>query len=252
MARLLILVAGESASGKTASIMGLTDPTHEDDKGVFYLNTEANKAPPFPEKFKKLTDGLDDSKDVFSIFDSVESMDDIHTIVIDSITFLMDRFESQHVLTLKDQRGGWSGYQQFFKSIMQTKVAPSKKNWVFLAHNAEEQIPDGETVITKYYVPVKGALKNQGLEAYFNIIVYTRVLKVSELEAQEYDPELLCITEEDRRVGYKHVYQCAITSDMCNSRIRSPLGCFSAKQIFMDNNIRKLINHLENYYGIGN
>lgn len=240
MARQLVLVAGESSSGKSASLMNLRNQ-----EGVFYLGTEAGKELPFPNKFKKIR-GLVNPNDLFAVFAQVEQNPDIHTIVIDSITFLMDMFESKNVLGTSNTMKGWSDYQQFFKRLMQDVVALSNKNWIFLAHNTAELLPDGTY---KYYVPVKGALKAQGLEAYFSIIVYTRRVRITELETLPYDENMLHITERDRAVGFKHVYQCEVTKDMANSRIRSPIGCFKPEQIFMDNDLQMLLDHLDSYFG---
>ena len=44
----LVLICGESSTGKSASLMNLRNP-----EGVMYLNTEANKKLPFPAKFMK-------------------------------------------------------------------------------------------------------------------------------------------------------------------------------------------------------
>lgn len=241
MARNLILIAGEPASGKSASLMNLRDQ-----KGVFYLNTESMKPLPFKNDFKHLKSGLNDPEDIFALFNKVEEMDDVHTIVVDSITFLMSMFESQKVLHAANTLKGWSDYQEFFKKLMQEVVATSNKNWIFIAHNTAELMPDGTY---KYYVPVKGALKNLGLEAYFSIIIYARRVKIDELKELPYDENLLHITTRDEAVGYKHVFMCDVTKAFANSKIRSPIGCFAENQIFMDNDCQALLDHLDKYYG---
>lgn len=242
MEKLLFLIAGTSSQGKSVSLMNLRNP-----EGVFYLGTEANKPLPFPDKFKKLKSGLNDPKDIFTVFEEVEKMDDVHTVVIDSITFLMDMYETFHIYGAVDSRAEWGNYQQFFKRLMQETVTKSSKNWIFIGHNSEELQGDGTY---KYYVPVKGALAKQGLESYFSIVVYARRVKIDYLEEHTYDPELLRITERERHLGYKHVFQCDVTKEMPNSRIRAPIGCFSHNQIFMDNDAQLLIDHLGKYYGI--
>lgn len=242
MARQLLMIAGQSAAGKSASLMNLRDP-----EGVFYLGTESNKPLPFADKFKKLTSGLNNPNDIFPLFAKVEEMKDIHTIVIDSITFLMDMFESKNVIGSKNTMQGWSDYQQFFKKLLQEVVAQSEKNWVFIAHNTQELMPDGTY---QYYIPIKGALKGQGLEAYYSIVVYARRVRIEELEELPYDENLLHITARDRAVGYKHVFQCDVNKHMANSRIRAPLGCFAENQIFMDNDLQLLLDHLDRYYGL--
>lgn len=239
MPKQLIMLAGVSASGKSTSLMNMKEP-----EGVFYLSTESNKGLPFPDKFKKLKNGLNNPNEVFTLFKQLEGMPEIHTIVIDSITFLLDMFESKVVLTSANKMGAWSDYQQFFKKIMQEYVATSTKNWIFIAHNTAELQNDGTY---SYYVPIKGALKNQGLEAYFSMIIYTRRVKITELEELPYDDNLLHITTRDKTVGYKHVFQCEVTKEFANSRIRSPIGCFKDNQIFMDNDLQLLMDHIEAY-----
>ena len=88
----LVLIAGTSASGKSASLRNLDKP-----EGVVYLGTEANKKLPFNSKFKiyNVTDPLQ----LNSAFEELEEKENIHTIVVDSLTFLMDAYESQYVLT---------------------------------------------------------------------------------------------------------------------------------------------------------
>lgn len=238
---LLVMIAGESTGGKSASLMNLRNP-----EGVFYLNTEAMKPLPFPDKFKKLLSGLNNPNDIFALFQKVEQMDDIHTIVIDSLTFLMEMFESMNVLTASNTMRAWSDYGQFFKRLMQEVIAKSNKNWIILAHNTAELKEDGTY---RYFIPVKGALAKTGIEAYFSIVVYARKAPIKELEELEYDPELLRITDRDRAVGYKHVFQVDITRKYADSRIRAPMGCWQPNQLYMDNNAQMLIDHLTQFYG---
>ena len=99
----LVLIAGASAAGKSAALRNLRDP-----EGVMYLNCEAGKRLPFANKFAKYT--ITDPYQVTQAFDYVAANPDgikhpqtgntvkIHTIVIDSLTFLMDMYESKFVL----------------------------------------------------------------------------------------------------------------------------------------------------------
>ena len=138
-------------------------------------------------------------------------------------------------------------YAQFFKEFMQQHVAASTKNVILLSHNTEEQQPNGTY---KTFIKVKGSLMSQGVEAFMSIIVYTRVMPIEELEATGYDPELLHITDEDRMLGYKYVFQTRLTKDTVGSRIRSPMGLFKPNQTFMDNDVQLLVNYLEKYYNL--
>ena len=59
----LVLIAGASSSGKSASLMNL-----EDHPGVMYLNCESGKRLPFPNKFDKYV--ITDPLQVYEAFDA--------------------------------------------------------------------------------------------------------------------------------------------------------------------------------------
>ena len=127
---------------------------------------------------------------------------------------------------------------------MQQKVASSNKTIVFTAHNQE--LLDENAGAMVHQVPVKGALKGNGLESYFSTIVYTRKVPLKMLEG--YENDMLSITEEEELLGFKYCFQTRLTKDMVNSRIRSPMGMFSVKETFIDNNAQLVINRLKEYY----
>lgn len=233
----LLLISGESTTGKSAALRNLAPQ-----QGVMYLNCEAGKKLPFRNKFETYV--ITDPWDVYGAFDHAEERDDIHTIVVDTLTFLMDMYESVFVLTSSNTMGAWSDYQQFFKNLMQDKVANSTKNVIFLAHTRAEF----DEVLGDYrtQVPVKGALKNNGIEAYFSTVVSTKRVKVKDLEGQ--DDDMLTITEEEEALGFKHVFQTRLTKETKNERIRSPMGMFGANQTYIDNDAALLMAHLKEYY----
>jgi hypothetical protein len=233
----LVLVAGTSGTGKSASLMNIENP-----EGVIYCGTEAGKRLPFKSKFKKLT--VTDPHQVLQAFDQAEAMDDVHTIVIDSLTFLMDMYESNYVLPSTNTMKAWGDYAQFFKNMMQQKVANSTKTVIFTAHNKEELDEDKGAMVQQ--VPIKGALKGNGLESYFSCIVYTRVMPISKLK--DFENDMLTITEEEEMLGFKHVFQTRKTKDMAHSRIRGPMGLFDKKETFIDNDVEKLMKHVKAYY----
>ena len=88
----IVLICGKSATGKSMSLAGLRNP-----EGVMYLNCENNKALPF--KFTGKAFSITDPMQVYSAFEAAEKSDAIHTIVIDTLTFLMDMYETKYVLT---------------------------------------------------------------------------------------------------------------------------------------------------------
>lgn len=225
--------------------MNLRDP-----EGVMYLNCESGKKLPFASKFMKGPDGksgftITDPAQVEEAFEVAETMPHVHTIVVDSLTYLLDMYESVYVLTATDGRKAWQDYQQFFKRLMQKWVAESSKNVIFTAHTVD-QMNESEMVIeTK--VPCKGALKNNGIESYFSCVIAAKKMSLKALE--DYQNDLLVITPEEEALGYKYVFQTKLTKDTVNERIRGPMGLWSTKETFIDNDIQKVIDHLHDYYG---
>jgi hypothetical protein len=236
----LVLVAGESGSGKSASLRNIRNQ----EKWV-YLNCEAGKRLPFRNKFISVT--ITDPYEIFDYFQqAMDNPDKIDGVIIDTITFLMEMFESIHINRAADTQKAWGAYFQFFKELMQEKVAAFGKPVVILGHTLTTY--DQKSLSNKVSVPVKGALKNNGIEAYFSTVVATKKIELSDLA--KFDQNLLTITPEDEALGYKHVFQTQLTKSTTGERIRSPMGMFRQDQTFMDNDVQKLIDHLDEYYGV--
>ena len=105
----LVLVCGKSATGKSASLMGIKNP-----EGVMYLNCEAGKRLPFRAKFKQYV--ITDPLQVLEAFDHAETMEGIHTIVVDSLTYLLDMYESLYIYGAADGQKAWGDFFQYFKN----------------------------------------------------------------------------------------------------------------------------------------
>lgn len=236
----LVLVVGKSAAGKSASLMGLNDGPNPE--GVMYLNCEAGKKLPFRTKFKQFT--ITDPLQVYEAFDAAETMPDIHTIVVDTATYLLDMYESLYVVNAANGQKAWGDFSQFFKNLMQQYVAKSTKNVVFLAHTVESMNESEMLMETK--VPVKGSLKNNGIESYFSLVIAAK--KVTLKVLKDYGSDLLTVTPEEEALGFKYVYQTKITKETVTERLRSPLGLFSTKETFIDNNIQLVFDRLHEYY----
>lgn len=233
----LVLLCGKSATGKSASLMGLEKP-----EGVMYLNCESGKKLPFRSKFKEYT--ITDPFQITEAFDAAESMPNVHTIVIDTLTYLLDMYESQYVLNAANTMKAWGDFAQYYKNLMQQNVAKSSKNVIFSAHTSDT-LNEGEMVMeTK--VPVKGSLKNNGIESYFTVVIASKKLPIKALK--DYQSPLLNITPEEEALGFKYVFQTKLTKDSVNERIRGPLGLFDTKETFIDNNMQLVLNRLREYY----
>ena len=96
----MVLIGGKSTTGKTASLRKMRNP-----EGVVYLNCESGKDLPFrfkdkSKKFLMMT--VTDPYEIFSALDQVEEMPEVHTVVLDTLTYLMALFETTYVTPAKD------------------------------------------------------------------------------------------------------------------------------------------------------
>ena len=231
----LVLICGESSTGKSACLRNL--------QNVLYLNCESGKKLPFkPKNFKEVT--ITDPYQVYEAFAWAETQPEIKYVVLDGLNFLMDMFESFHVLTAANTMKAWSDYSQFFKNLMQQHVSKSTKNVIFTAHTKSALNEVAMVIETK--VPIKGALANQGVEAYFSSIVATKKVKLKDLE--NYSNNLLNITDKEKALGFKYVFQTQITADTVNERMRSPMGLFEDNETYIDNDAKLLMDRLNEYY----
>lgn len=207
-----------------------------------YLNTEAGKRLPFQNSFQSFR--VTDPYQVHEGFNHGTDSKDVDGIIVDSLTFLMDMYESQYILGSSNTMAAWGNYSQFFKVLMQEKVTHFAKPVIITAHVKDEL--DEKAMEMKTYVPIKGSLKNNGIEAYFSTVVAAKRMSLKDLEP--YKSTLLNISEEERELGYKHVFQTRPTAKTVGERVRSPMGLFSKEQAFMDNDAQILLDHLSQFY----
>lgn len=233
-------ICGTSGTGKSTSLENL-----EEHSKWLHLNTEgAGKPIPFRNQFQKYV--ITNPLHVISAIENIdEVLPDSKGIIIDSLTFLMDMFETQFIYKSSDSRSAWGDYQQFFKTLIQEKAAEYGKPIIFTAHTAS--IYDEELMAHRTAIPVKGALKNNGIEAYFTTVIATKVMNVKDLEPYR-DNGLLHITEEEEDLGVKHVFQTRLTRDTLHERIKTPRGLFSREQTYIDNDAQLVINQINEFY----
>lgn len=231
----LVLVCGESSTGKSVSLLNL--------ENVLYLNCESGKKLPFkPKTFIQKT--ITDPYQVYEAFTWAEEQDEIKTIVIDGLNYLMDMYESVHVLNATNTMQAWGNYAQFFKNLMQQYVASSSKAVIFTAHT--KTALNDKNMIMETKVPIKGSLANQGIESYFSCVVSTKKMTLDALS--DYDNELLTYTDREKNLGFKYTFQTQITKDTVNERMRSPMGLFTDAETYINNDVDLVLKRLNEYY----
>lgn len=234
----LVLIVGFSAAGKSASLRNIRNQ----DKWV-YMNTEAGKRLPFRNDFN--TQRIADPYEIPTIVDAcIENPDEVNGLILDSFTFMMDMLETQYVINATNTQSAWGEFAQFPKRLLQEQIVKFGKPVIITAHVKDEL--DEKAMELKTFVPVKGSLKNNGVEAYFSTVVAAKRVDIKELE--KYSNPMLNITDEERELGYKHVFQTRPTKKTVGERLRSPMGMFSKEETYIDNDAQMLLDHLAKYY----
>ena len=119
-----------------------------------------------------------------------DAPDEVDGLIVDSITFMMDMFESQYVLNSANTMKAWGDYAQFFKVLMQSKVTAFRKPVLMMAHVLD--VYDEKSLEMKTSVPIKGSLKNNGIESYFSTVVAAKKMSIKDLSP--YSSSILNIT----------------------------------------------------------
>ena len=235
----MALICGFPARGKSTSLKDMDNVLHINCEGSakeLSFSTKGKKA------FKSLT--LSSPAQLPEAFAWIENQPDYHTMVIDGLNFLMDMFESQNIYQSTDSRAAWGDYAQYLKNIMQTLVAKCTKNVIFIAH-IDSVYSESEQQFN-YRIPVKGALAKSGIEAFFTTILLAERVKVTKLES--FKSDLLHITDDEQEDGVKYVFQTRVTKDTVGSNIRTPIGLFERNETYIDSDLNKVIQRLNEYY----
>lgn len=233
----LVLIVGESGSGKSRSLKNI--PNQE---RWVHLNTETGKRLPFKNKF--ISVNVTDPYQVFDYFDEcIANPDEVDGIILDSLTFWFEMFVNLYIHGSADSRAAWGQYFQNFVTL-RSKIAQFGKPVIIIAHSKAEY--DEASQKMRVSVPCQGALKGTGVEASFSVVVACKKETIKDLE--KYGSKMLQITERERMLGFKHVFQTKLTKTTTGERIRGPEDLFEDSETFIDNDAYLLLQHLSAYY----
>ncbi len=237
MSEQLVLIEGLSASGKSLSLSHLRNP-----EGVIYLNCENKRLPFKPGKLNCYN--ITDPYQVYEGIDYADKTPSVHTVVIDTLDFLMTMFETNIIKPSANTQKAWGDYFTYYQQLMQVKVANSSKQFIFLAHAFTTL--DEDAMIKTTSVPVKGALKNLGVESFFTTVVMAKQVPLRLVEP--FSNPLLNVSDDDKERGIKYVFQTRMTKESAGEKIRAPQDMWAKSETFIDNNIQHVLDRLADYY----
>ena len=235
--RRIALIMGPPANGKSTSLRNLKNPA-----GVVYFNTD-RKELPFKSGFMNVQ--INDPYEILSYMDEIgtQPKETVHTIIIDTITFLMDMFETKYVVNAANTQAMWGQYAQFYKQVID-KALSMDKNIIFLAH--EKKVMNADDMVLETKVPIKGSVGATGVEANFEVVLSAKKIATAKLEYLGKTP--LLVNDDEEGLGLMYVFQTKIDKNTLNERMRSPFGMWGKDEKYINNDIQSVIDRLDSYY----
>ncbi len=233
----IILIMGVPATGKSVSLRNLPQ------KDLVYINTDLKELP-FKDSFMQTIE-LKAAEDLTGFINQIEGHDPCKGVVLDTLTFAMDMFESQRVIPFAGTPKGqtaWGDYAQFYKNFIHSIKAGSK-DYIIMAHDA--QTYNEETMEFDSQIPIKGSVGKRGAEADFTIILTAKQVPIKKLK--QHENPLLNITPEEEEDGFKYVFQTRPYKGS-GSKCRSPLGLWDRSMLYIDNDASAVLKRVKEYY----
>lgn len=232
----IVLVMGKPNTGKSTSLMKMKNQ----DKFV-YLNTDLKELP-FKSRFLANVE-VSDAYDVISYVQQIEQNPNAEGAVLDTLTFLMSMYERQYVTNSTNTQAAWGAYGNFYKEFIHA-IKAGTKDYAILAH--EDTVLNEQTMLMDTRIPIKGAVGKIGVEADFTTILSTKQIPIKKLDGFEND--LLHITDEEKEDGFKHVFCTRVTKESVGEKMRSAMGLWSRKELYIDNDLDQVFDRLKDYY----
>lgn len=227
---------GKPNTGKSTSLMNLTNQ-----EKMVYLNTDLKELP-FKGRFIKNVE-VADALDVLQYVNDIEQTEQVDGAVLDTLTFLMSMYERQYVSNAANGQKAWGDYGNFYKEFIHA-IKAGTKDYAILAH--EDSVLNEQSMQMESRVPVKGSVGRIGVEADFTTILATKQMPIRKLEGFEND--LLHITDEEREDGFKYVFATRVTKESVGEKMRSAIGLWDRKELYIDNDLNQVFHRLKQYY----
>lgn len=233
----IVLVCGEPNTGKSTSLMKLRNQGR-----MAYLNCDLKELP-FRSNFAVNVE-VADAPDVLNFIDQIENEPSVDGGVLDTITFLMSMYERQYVLTAKDTQKAWGAYGNFYRDLIH-RLKAGTKDYAILSH--VDTVYNETKMAMDSKVPIKGAVGKVGVEADFTTILSTKQMPIAKLQGFEND--LLHISDEEKEDGFKYVFVTRVSKESVGEKMRSAIGLWDRKELYIDNDLQQVFDRLKQYYG---
>ena len=186
---------------------------------------------------------VSDAMDVLNFIAQIEATPEVEGAVLDTLTFLMSMYERQYVINSPNTQKAWGDYGNFYRDFIHA-IKAGTKDYAILAH--EEQVLNEQAMQLESKVPVKGSVGKVGVEADFTTILSTKQMPIKKLEGFEND--LLHITDDEKEDGFKYVFCTRVTKETVGEKMRSAMGLWSRKELYIDNDLNQVFDRLKQYY----
>lgn len=232
----VVLIMGKPSTGKSTALMQMK----QDDK--VYLNADLKELP-FKDNFAKNVE-IENATDILDFIPAIEAQEGITGGILDTLTYLMSMYERQNVVNASNTMQAWGEYGNFYRNLIH-QIKAGTKNYAILAHEADRV--NEKDFVQETYVPIKGDAGKKGIEGDFTTILATKVIPIA--EAEKWKNDLLTITDIEREDGFKYVFQTRKTKDTIGEKMRSAMGLWDRKELYIDNNLDLVFTRLHEYYG---
>ena len=214
----LILVIGDSGSGKTSSLRNM--PLEK----TVYIDVDRKSIKSF-KGMDKLRDWvkLDYIDHLIPGLKALEADPECEYIVIDTLSFALDMFVAQKIDTAADTRAAWGQYKQWYKELIHI-AKTSKKSYIFLTH--AKDIYDEKAMTTKTAAYAQGSIFGI-IEADFAVVAYTHKYV-------------------DEHGMPKYGFLVNPTKETLSLSAKSPMEMFD-EPLIEDNDIMTIFEAIENY-----
>jgi hypothetical protein len=237
----IVLIVGKPSTGKSTSARCMDNPS-----GIVNLNCDMKRTP-FKNKYALDID-INDPEELINgsnILAQCEGEDTVHTILLDTITYLMRSYKTMYIDEAHDGRAAWGNYQKYYNKLIHA-IKTGNKNYVIMAHIADSY--NDKEMVTESNVVLQGAVGRLGMEGDFTTIVEA-VSKPVTKKLLDMQHDLFQITEREQLDGIKYMFVTRRVKEHPTTKARSASDLWKDEEVYIDNNIQFLVNRINDYYG---